>query len=453
MSVVWLRCRAELRAKWRNAVVLVLLIGIGGGIGATALAGARRTDEAIPQFVTYSLPDDGGFLFGSATMPPVTAGIPADSLALPSLVQKIVELPPVAAHFRAPYLYLTSDRTGRKTGDISAIGVEDADMFRKVDRPLVLAGHLPDPAHPFDVMVNDLAARQNGLHVGSRVRLYAYSAAQVNRSALTGAVERLPAPRGPSFRVRVAAIVRFPQDVNAVAALADKSGASYEGDQNLYLTPAFLPHLARGLGIAVQQIPEVNLVGVRLRHGSADWKAFATAARSIGGSQVFLSPNNVYGVPQTASSAQRGIHLVVVALVVFGSLALVVTLALVGQALARQTVLESEDYAKLRVIGATRRQIVGIVLLRSGLIAVSGALLALVVAVLSSPLMPLGLARQAEVHPGVAVDAAILIPTVAAIGVLVTGLAAIPAWRVSRRTMVWTDEAFSTRTPRVSTYL
>ena len=55
-------------------------------------------------------------------------------------------------------------------------------------------------------MVNDLAARQNGLHVGTRVRLYAYSAAQVNRSALTGAVERLPAPRGPSFRVRVAAI-------------------------------------------------------------------------------------------------------------------------------------------------------------------------------------------------------------------------------------------------------
>ena len=211
MSVVWLRCRAELRAKWRNAVVLVLLIGIGGGIGATALAGARRTDEAIPQFVTYSLPDDGGFLFGSATTPPVTAGIPADSLALPSLAQKIVELPPVAAHFRAPYLYLTSDRTGRKTGDISAIGVEDADMFRKVDRPLVLAGHLPDPAHPFDVMVNDLAARQNGLHVGSRVRLYAYSAAQVNSSALTGAVERLPAPRGPSFRVRVAAIVRFPR--------------------------------------------------------------------------------------------------------------------------------------------------------------------------------------------------------------------------------------------------
>jgi len=125
-----------------------------------------------------------------------------------------------------------------------------------------------------------------------------------------------------SFRVRVAAVVRFPQDVNAVASLADKSGASYEGDQNLYLTPAFLPHLAAGLGIAVQQIPEVNLVGVRLRQGSADWKAFAAAARSIGGSQVFASSENVYGVHQTASSAQRGIHLVVVALVVFGVVAL-----------------------------------------------------------------------------------------------------------------------------------
>jgi hypothetical protein len=261
MRVVWLRCRAELRAKWRNTVLLILLVGIGGGIGVTALAGARRTDQAVPQFVTYSLPDDGGFLFGTVTTPPVTPGIPADSLAVPPLARKIVHLPQVVAHFRAPYLYLTSDRTGRKAADISAVGVEDADMFRKVDRPLVLAGHLPNPAHPFELMVNDLVARQN--HV------------------LTGAVERLPAPHGPSFRVRVAAVVRFPQDVNTVASLADKSGVSYEGDQYFYLTPAFLPHLATGLGIAVQQIPEVNLVGVRLPHGAADWKAFAAAARHI----------------------------------------------------------------------------------------------------------------------------------------------------------------------------
>src|ERR1700735_2229014 len=169
MGVVWLRCRAEVRAKWRTTVVLILLVGIGGGIGVTALAGARRTDEAVSQFVTYSLPDDGGFLFGSATTPPVTPGIPAGSLALPPLARKIVHLPQVVAHFRAPYLYLTSDRTGRKAGDISAIGVEDADMFRTVDRPLVLAGHLPNPAHPFEVMVNELAARHNHLHVGSRV--------------------------------------------------------------------------------------------------------------------------------------------------------------------------------------------------------------------------------------------------------------------------------------------
>ena len=65
MSIIWLRCRAELRAKWRNTVVLILLVGIGGGIGVTALAGARRTDEAVSQFVTYSLPDDGGFLSGA----------------------------------------------------------------------------------------------------------------------------------------------------------------------------------------------------------------------------------------------------------------------------------------------------------------------------------------------------------------------------------------------------
>ena len=52
---------------------------------------------------------------------------------------------------------------------------------------------------------------------------------------------------------------------------------------------------------------------------------------------MFASPGNTYGVPAAAASAQRGIHLDVVALVLFGTLAALVTTALVGQAVARQT--------------------------------------------------------------------------------------------------------------------
>ena len=72
--MVWLRWRAELRAQWRTVVVLALLVGMGGGVALTAFAGARRTDTAVPRFVHYSLPDDGGFLYGNVFSPPVAEG-------------------------------------------------------------------------------------------------------------------------------------------------------------------------------------------------------------------------------------------------------------------------------------------------------------------------------------------------------------------------------------------
>ena len=149
MSVVWLRCRAELRAKWRNAVVLVLLIGIGGGIGATRLAGPAAPTRRYPSSSPIASPTMAASCSGAPQTPPVTAGFLPTRWPSPRWCKKSWNSrrwPPTSAR---PYLYLTSDRTGHKTGNISAIGVEDADMFRKVERPLVLAGHLPTRHTPF----------------------------------------------------------------------------------------------------------------------------------------------------------------------------------------------------------------------------------------------------------------------------------------------------------------
>ena len=159
---------------------------------------------------------------------------------------------------------------------------------------------------------------------------------------LTGNASTGPqAPDGPVFRVRVAAIVRFPQDVSAVVPVAANQNVSYEGQQNLYLTPAFLMRLARGLGIPVQAVPNINLVAVRLRHGLADWKAFAAAVPAAGRGQITLGdPGNSAGMRSAADSAQRGVRLEVFALVIFGVLAGLVTLLLVGQAIGRQAQLD-----------------------------------------------------------------------------------------------------------------
>jgi ABC-type lipoprotein release transport system permease subunit len=441
MGLIWLRGQAELRAKWRAVLLLVLVVGVGGGVTLTAIAGARRTDSAISRFVAYSLPDDGGFLFGSVLSPPVTSGTSANPLVLSPVERRIVDLPQVSAYFQAPYLFLTTDPTGRNIATLNAIGATTASLYRSVDRPLVVAGHLPSPTHPFDVAINELAAAARHLGVGSHLRLYAYSKAQLPHGGLTRILAGPQAPMGPSFRVRVVAIVRFPQDVNAVLPLAAKEGVSYENQENLYLTPAFLPRLAVGLGIPVQQVPDINLFGVRLRNGAADSKAFAAGAAALGHGQVFASAGNVFGIRSAAASAQHGIHLEVVALLLFGALAALVTLLLVGQTLARQVALEADDYEVLRSLGSTRAQLIAVVVLRGTVIGIAGGLLAIGVAVLASPVMPVGLARQAEISPGFNGDFAVLALGFLAVVVLMAACSAVPAWRIGK----WTKASLNMR--------
>ncbi len=439
MGLVWIRARSELRSSWRTMTVFALVLGIGGGIALTALAGARRTDKAVEQFVTYSHPDDGAFLYGNPCTPPAVSGAAADSLSLLPVERQVVDLPQVAQSFRAPYLYLTSSPTGYTGTSLNAIGAADAALFRTVDRPLVVAGELPDPKRPYDVAINELAAEGRHLHVGSHILLYAASAAQFRGCALTNGASYKPVvPQGPTFHVRVTGIVRFPQDIDAVLPLADKQDVSYEGQENVYLTPAFLPQYAARLGIHVQQIPSLNFVGVRLRHGATDWSAFAAGAQAVGstqavgGTQVFASAGNVYNIRTSAASTQRGVHLEVVALLLFGGIAALVTLLLVSQAIARMVMLEGDDYGILRSFGASKMQLIAIVLARVLLIGAAGSALAVLVATLGSSIMPIGPARQAEIHPGINFDPQVLLLGFVGLLAFVAVCALIPAWRVSR---------------------
>ncbi|MGZ4188877.1 MAG: hypothetical protein ACXVD2_03380, partial [Actinomycetota bacterium] len=50
MTAVWLRARAELRARWRASLGLALVIGLAGGLVVAAAAGARRQDSTYQKF-------------------------------------------------------------------------------------------------------------------------------------------------------------------------------------------------------------------------------------------------------------------------------------------------------------------------------------------------------------------------------------------------------------------
>jgi hypothetical protein len=429
MGVVWYRLRADVRVRWRALVLIAVLVGVGGGVALTAFAGARRTAAAVPQMLAYSRPDDGTAGFGGFCPPPKVTGLAATSLAPLPAAARVLRLPQVAAFMRSPYLFISSSPAGFDVGSVNVTASADAQGYRAIDRPLMVAGRFPDPRRPFAAAINATAAERLHLGVGSRLTLYAYSQAQVLTCGF-GAASRPAAPAGPRFTVRVVGIARLPSDVNAVVPLAAAQDVDYEGQGQVYLTPAFLSRYAAALGIPVQDVSSMNAYFVRVRGGPAGWNAFSAAAARLD-LAAQLSAGGGDALQVAAASAEQGTHLEVVALLLFGALAGLVTLLLVGQALARQVLLEEADLRILAGLGMSGPQIVAMVVLRAALTAVAGGVLA-VAAVAASPLMPLGLARQAEISPGISVDAVVLTAGFLAIVVLLAAAAARPAWRVSR---------------------
>jgi hypothetical protein len=103
-----------------------------------------------------------------------------------------------------------------------------------------------------------------------------------------------------------------------------------------------------------------------------------------------------------------------------------------GQSLARQTYLDSADLPALWALGFSRAQLVSLGILRAGAIGVAAACVVVPVAVLLSPLAPVGLARIAEPDPGFAVDALPLVLGAVLVALLTMLASAVPAWTAAR---------------------
>lgn len=425
--------RNEVRRGWRSLVLLLVMAGLGGGVALTALAGARRADTAMPRFVAYSQAGTGGVFFGdNPTQPPPVTGPAADSVAPAPYTSGVLSLPEVAAYYRVLYLFTTTN--GDPAGVVNTFGLVDPFVTRQVDKPFVVAGRLPGPDAPLEASVNELAASRLHLGVGSILHIRSYSAAELRSGNLAGAGSPGP-PGGPSYDVRVTGIVRFVPDVNAIVPLAARQDVVYEGQQDAFLTPAFVARLAHDLDIPLQQMSGMNAFNVRLRDGAADWSSFVSAAKARAartGIPVSFQQGDSLGSEVAGRSAQRGIHVEAVALALFGSLAALVTILLVGQAVSRQLRSDARDRATLRSLGATRLQLTAAGLVRPAVLSAGGAVVAFAVAWLASPLLPVGLARKAEIHPGFQLNVVIVLGGSACLAAILLALAAWAAWRTSR---------------------
>jgi hypothetical protein len=171
MAFVGLRVRAELRSQWRTMMLVALTVALGGAVALTALAGARRAGSAMGEFVRYAKPDTGAVFFGNSPFePPPVDGAAARSTAPPPYARPVLALPEVTDYARVCYLFTL---TAGEVGTVNTFGSPDASFMHSVDRPLVVAGRLPDPNDGSAAVVNEFAARKLHLHVGSTLPIHA----------------------------------------------------------------------------------------------------------------------------------------------------------------------------------------------------------------------------------------------------------------------------------------
>ena len=394
MDALRLILRAELRRRWRPMLGLALLLGVTGGVVLAAAAGAERTATAYPRLLRWAAASQ--------------LDLVSDQHSPAAFYHQLRALPQVAAMSLASYYdaVLPAHR-GQAPAPVAAWSSPDGSMGVTMDRVKILAGQRFSRADPRAAMIDSQLAAREHLRPGGILRLLV-----VPHSA-TGSAEP---QRAVPMSFRVTAIAVFDHQIVPVNQ-ADAEPAAL-------LSPAFTrTTAARAASFG-------NQAAVRLRPGAAR-PPFVRAATAL--ARRYPGTQGLYVVDLTArtAAAQQAIRPQVVALAAFAALIALISLAVLGQLLARQLVLDSADFPVLRVLGTTRPGRMAISLARLACVSVAGSILAVAGAVAASPLMPIGSARLAEPAPGVDVNVAVLGAGACLIALLPLLLLAPAAWRVA----------------------
>jgi hypothetical protein len=400
MRAVWLRVHAGLRQDWRSPLVLALITGLMGALVLVSLAGARRTDTAVPRFLAWSGPTEGQ-----------VAGVPFATLG------RIARLPDVAYGRRGAFMLMAA----APVGHLAAARPGQVTTWALIDTPpqaraILVAGRRAMPSRADEVMINESAARILGAHVGSVIQLRGFRPGQVS-AVLNNQVFR-PTVSLPD--VRVTGIIRTPSDLTNSGAPAN---VTFAGTGSLFLTAAFYHRFAGSVG---------NLVGLsfHLTRGLAGLPAFRAEVRRMTGGRAQFE----LGSDDTteAAVAEHGTSLQALALLLFGVIVTLATLVIVAQSTARLAYAAAADFPVLRALGASRGQLFAVALAPGALVAAAGMALAIPAAYGLSVFTPVGLARRAEISPGLSFDAPILLGGAALVTLLLTARAALSAQRVTR---------------------
>jgi ABC-type antimicrobial peptide transport system permease subunit len=399
MGAVWLSLRAELRLRWRALAGLALLLGLIGGVVLTAAAGARRTDTAYPRLLQWA----------NASQVQV---LPLTNDPAPGFFAALARLPQVASMYTASEyqielpvprgLPLDQVDTWSSPGPHHLMGVDG-------DRVKFLQGRLFGPRAVGQAVIDQQLADLEHIRPGGMLHLMA-----VPDNPKTGLPELQHAVR---LAFRVSGIGVF--DTQIVPATKT----------NALPTALLSPSFANNPRSA--QFSNGTAAGVRLRPG-ASMTTFLQAA-SVLGNRYHTGGVDDITMSDEVTATELAIRPEAIALGLFAVLVGLIALAIIGQLLSRQLILDAAEYPILRALGMTRGRLVVVSLARMATVTVAGGAIAVAVAVAASPLMPIGPARLAEPDPGIEVNLAVLGAGLAGIALLPLVLLVPAAWRAASR--------------------
>jgi hypothetical protein len=387
--------------------VLAVAAAVAGGLVIALAAAGQRTATAHHRYRLASNAADAyvdpGFAFGDDTLD----------------LRRVARLPQVRhAEFSALLAVIATNRRGRPVYPAGPNSVEfivptDGRPRDTIDAPKLLRGRVPIPGRPDEALADSGAAATLGLDVGDRllVRLVSHDQLVHHTDEIWVDLDPRTAHVGPLATVRIVGV-------------SASARPSVDGGQ-VHLAAAFYrAHGGRGLGAFVREMETT------LKRGPADLKPFAAGVQAIAGKRpygYFESSGSRVEVPRSISLLAQALRL----LAVLGGVA---GLLLIGQALARQAVVDSAGQDTLRALGMSRRQLLGLAAARAAVIAVPAAVLAAGIAYALSAATPFGWARELEPDPGLVFDAGIILPGAAAVLIVVLAMAtAAGAWMLRRR--------------------
>ena len=362
MRGAWLWALCDLRRRWLSLIVVALFIAFAAGATMALVAGARRAGSATERFASAS---DLADLAAFVGYDPSDSKGEAHDQSVAGLIAALEHDPDVARFQRGEFVVVTPDPVPPGTFGFTFVGQPGSGpgLF---GTPLLLDGRYPTAAD--EMLVNERAAKLFDLHVGERRQLLALACFDCEQ-------ERLDA------EVTITGIARLDGDL-----IDDPS------TEGLFLVPpTFLD------GSWTKYARPGTIVKIHLANDADPAAVSQRLSPLIEGGDIGDIAASLR-VAERAGDLQRNALLVAAATI--GMIGLVVA----AQAMGRHISVRRNDEQVLLGLGLDRSQRMAAVAAVLAPAVVMGAVASVPVAVVLSPLLPLGLSRRADPDVGLHLD-------------------------------------------------